>query len=71
MLTIQVPPSLDRPCDRPDPDSVVTVGDLATFSIRQESALSVCDARRAALAELIRAQAAIVEPDPPAWQFWR
>jgi hypothetical protein len=34
---------------------VRTVGDLAAFSVRQEAALSACDARRAALVETVDA----------------
>jgi hypothetical protein len=61
-LTILVPDSLRQPCASPSPDGVVTVSDLAAHSIRQESALVVCDKARGALVDLIDAQAAIVAP---------
>jgi hypothetical protein len=50
---------------------VQTVGDLAVFSVRQESSIAICDARRAALVAIIQAHAAIVKPPSPRWMFWR
>jgi hypothetical protein len=41
---------------------VATIGDLAAFSIRQEMALGICDARRAALVEIIEAHKQAVTP---------
>ena len=48
-----VPQAFREPCKRPDPSSVATVGDLASFSIRQDAALSVCDSARSALVQII------------------
>ncbi len=69
-VTIRVPDMLATPCPRPDPSDVSTIGDLATFSIRQEAALGVCDARRAALVEVIGAHTTAVTP-APWWAFRR
>lgn len=48
-----VPQSLREPCRRPDPSSVVTVGQMAAFSVRQDEALSVCDSTRLTLLQII------------------
>lgn len=52
-LTITVPSSLRSPCPHPDPVGVMTVGDLASFSIRQAAAISVCSSRGDALVSII------------------
>lgn len=52
---IPVPQSLRDPCERPNPESVQTVGDLAAYSIRQDAAIKTCSSRGDALVELIDA----------------
>lgn len=70
-LTISVPPPLSEPCPRSgNPEAVQTFGDLAVFSLRQEVDLATCEARRAALAELIGAHASVVTPERPWWRLW-
>lgn len=55
-LSIPVAENLRTNCPPADnPEAVQTVGDLAAFSIRQEAALQVCDARRGALVATIDA----------------
>ncbi len=51
---ILLPPSSLEPCLSGDPDQVVTVQDLAAFSIGQEAALKACEAKRAALVEAVK-----------------
>lgn len=75
-MQIPVRAELTQSCPRPDkPDPKgLTVGALAFFSVLQEGALGVCDARRE---ELVNNQIAfnkIVEqvskPVKPWWHFW-
>jgi hypothetical protein len=68
-LTINVPDSLRSPCERPAIEGVKTVGDLAAVSIRQEAALSVCDARKSAVIAIVDAYKAVVDPKPW-WKWW-
>ena len=66
---IAIPDSLRAACERPDPAGVATIGDLASFSLRQDAALSICDGRRAAVVAVADAYA----PPPPKrhwWQAW-
>jgi hypothetical protein len=49
---------------------MATIGDLATLTIREEAALGVCNARRAALVEIINAHTQAVTP-AKWWAFWR
>jgi hypothetical protein len=70
-LTITVPAPLDEACPRPDAGEVETIGDLATFSIRQEAALGICEARRAALVSLIEGHRQIVGPKGFQWPWER
>ena len=52
--------ALRQPCPRADgAQEVRTVGDLAAFSVRQEGALSVCEARRTALVDTVDAHNAL------------
>ncbi len=60
LLMVPVARSLREPCPRPAPEAVVTAGDLAAFSLRQEAALSICEARRAALVSVADAHNAAV-----------
>lgn len=53
--TLILPESLRSPCERPDPSKVSTVGDLAGFSLKQDAAISICDARRKAVVEIVDA----------------
>jgi hypothetical protein len=55
ILTIPVAAVLREPCPRPDFLAVETVGELAAFSVRQEGALAVCEARRGAAVAVIDA----------------
>jgi len=50
---VTVPTSLRASCAHPDPAGVATVGDMAAFSLRQASALSVCDSARSSLVQII------------------
>jgi hypothetical protein len=45
---------------------VVTIADLAAFSVRQEVAIQECDAKRAGLVRLLEPPA-----KKPWYQFWR
>jgi hypothetical protein len=47
---------LRDPCPRPDRPPQPSVGELAAFSVRQEAAISVCEARKDAAVALIDAQ---------------
>lgn len=52
--------TLRQDCPRPDGvEAVKTVGELAAFSVRQEAALAVCDARRGALVQSVDAHNAL------------
>ena len=62
---IEVPASLRASCVRPDgADEWKLIGDLAAYSIRQDAALKVCDAKREALVSIIDAA-------KPARPWWR
>ncbi|HTK33868.1 MAG TPA: hypothetical protein VL358_01105 [Caulobacteraceae bacterium] len=68
--------TLRQPCPRADgAEAVRTVGDLAAFSVRQEAALSACEARRAALAQTIDAHNALAartatQAQPRRWRLF-
>lgn len=51
--TLTVPDSLRATCERPNPEGVSTVGDLAAYSLKQDAAIRVCDARRAAVVAIV------------------
>ena len=59
---IPVAQVLRDPCPRPDRPAAPTVGELAAFSVRQEAALGVCEARKDAAVALIDAQARAAKP---------
>ena len=62
---------LRDPCPRPDRPSAPTLGVLAVFSVRQEAALSTCEARKDAAVALLDAEAAALRPPPPKRPWWR
>ena len=66
---LSIPDTLRRPCAGPDPAGVATVGDLAAFSVRQEAALQVCEARRSALVEIEEAYARVTAPTRRWWSW--
>lgn len=74
-LVIPVAQSLREPCPRPAAE-FVTVGDLAAFTVRQEAAISICDARRGAAvatidaANAMQAQLAKALKPKPWWHVW-
>ncbi len=49
---------LRAPCPRPERPSRPTAGDLAAFSVRQEAALNVCEARKDAAVAIVDAATA-------------
>jgi hypothetical protein len=51
-----LPANLKTPCASGDPSGVETVSDLEKFSLGQEAALQTCEAKRAALVELLTAK---------------
>ena len=51
--TVNVPQSLRAECSRPDPSGVISVGDLASFSLRQDAAISECNSARRQLVGII------------------
>ena len=65
---------LRDPCPRPDRPPTPTLGSLAVFSVRQEAALSTCEARKDAAVALLDAEAAALRPSPPPrpswWKVW-
>lgn len=68
-MLIPVPETLREPCVGPSTDGVVTVGDLAMFSVRQEAVIAVCDAKRAGAVALIDQRNRLAKPKPW-WRFW-
>ena len=66
--------SLRDPCPRPDRPGAPDLGALAVFSVRQEAALSTCEARKDAAVALLDAEAAALRPAPPSkrpwWKVW-
>jgi hypothetical protein len=67
-VTINLPPLLREPCERAE-IAVGTVGDLGATIVRQEAAVAVCDARRAAIAAIVDAHTQTVT-ERPWWRFW-
>lgn len=53
--SVPIPDSL-RSCTPATMGEVVTVGDLAAFSVRQEEAYQNCDLKRAALVKILEAR---------------
>ena len=76
LIQIQTPALFRQACPRPTRPDSPTIGDLATFSIEQEAAIGVCDARRSALVQIVdvqdRAQAALTRALAPRpwWKVW-
>lgn len=62
-VTLTVPQTFRTECAGPATDGVLTVGDLAAFSIRQAEALKLCDAKRAGVVAIVDAAA----PKPRTW----
>lgn len=67
LLISLLPDTFRAPCLGPATDGVQTVGDLASFSLRQEAALQSCEAKRAGIVDLVdKAQ----KPLKPWWKVW-
>lgn len=64
---------LRAPCPRPDRPSAPDTGALAAFSLRQEAAISVCEARKDAAVAVVdagdAALAALAKPPPRRWRL--
>ena len=59
-------------CPRPDRPATPDAGALAAFSLRQEAAISVCEARKDAAVTVIDAgNAALASLAKPAARRWR
>ena len=73
-LQLPVAATLRAPCPRPDRPDAMDVGALAAFSIRQEAALNVCEARKDAAVGVIdagnAALGALAKPAPRRWPPW-
>ena len=65
--TLNIPASLREACERPNPEGVKTIGDLAAFSLRQDAAISVCEAKRRAVVEIV--DGVQVRPKRKRWPF--
>ena len=61
-----IPQPFREACIGPD-TPVITVGDLAAFSVQQEVALQDCEAKRAGLVKLLEPPA----EKKPWYNFWR
>lgn len=48
-----VPQSFRADCSRPNPAGIISVGDLASFALRQDAAISECNSVRKRLVEII------------------
>lgn len=68
-VPIPVPESLRAKCPRPDPASVATVSDVLAFSIRQDAAIGICEAKKEAAVAFIDANNELQKPKPV--PFWR
>ena len=69
-LTINIPPTLREPCARAEISALGTVGDLGGLIVRQEAAVAVCEARRAAVVAIVDAHAEVTKPRK--WfEIWR
>ena len=66
-VQITLPESLRSPCDRAEIGPLATVGDLGSFAVRQEAALSVCDGRRSAIVAIVDGHKRAT--DPPRWRL--
>lgn len=64
---ILLPDAFRQPCVGPATDGVLTIGDLAAFSLRQEAELQACEAKRAGIVDLVdKGQ----KPLKPWWKVW-
>jgi hypothetical protein len=73
-LQATIPAKISQACPRPDRPKAPSIGDLASFSIEQEAAISVCDTRRAAAVSIIELQnktsAAVAAAMKPKHWWW-
>lgn len=71
-LMVEVPSMLREACPRPARPDRPTVGELAGFSIEQEAAISVCDARRSAAVAIADAAGEASAPvvKHSWWRIW-
>ena len=64
---------LRAPCPRPDRPPAPDAGALAAFSLRQEAAISVCEARKDAVVAVVdagnAALSALAKPAPRRWRL--
>lgn len=65
--TITIPDTFREPCAGPKTDGVATVGDLASFSIHQETSLQLCEGKRAGVIALV--DAAQTKAKRPWWKL--
>jgi hypothetical protein len=61
-VVINLPQTLRAPCDRAEVGPLASVGDLGSFAVRQEAALSVCDGRREAVVAIVDGYTAATKP---------
>lgn len=65
---IELGEALRAPCEQPaGKEDVKTVSDLASFSIRQDAALRICEEKRKGLASILDAVSA---PAKKTWWRW-
>ncbi len=73
-LQLPVAATLRAPCPRPDRPDAPDLGALAAFSLRQEAALNVCEARKDAAVGVLdagnAALRALAKPEPRRWPPW-
>lgn len=62
--------SLREPCPRPDRPPRPALGELALFSVRQEAALNICEARKDAAVALLEAVRETLRLPPAAPRPW-
>jgi len=70
-VTINLPASLRAPCDRAEVGPLATVGDLGSFAVRQEAALSICDGRREAIVAIVDGHKRATDPPRFRWPWSR
>jgi hypothetical protein len=61
-MQINLPQSLKAPCERAEIGPLATVGDLGALVVRQEAAVSICDAKRDAVVSIVDAYNQAVKP---------
>jgi hypothetical protein len=67
-VQINLPQSLKDPCERAEIGPLATVGDLGALVIRQEAAVSICDAKRDAVVSIVDAYNQSAKPKRWFWQ---